>query len=161
VPKYKAKWVYDGAGNRTEKKETKGAGPEETTSYVYDDQNRLTTETPPTGGPIAYTYDKNGNQAKRAPQGGAEERFAYDYQNRLKTYEKGPVGALTVNFLYRYTPTGERLAKVDLQGCCVACPMAQVVASRMAKKPHGWRVYRIAAPLWKSDTIQGRRRDRR
>ena len=31
--------------------------------------------------------------------------------------------------------------------CCVACPMAQLVASRMAKKPPRRELYRITAPL--------------
>jgi len=51
------KYHYDTMGNRTAVK----IGSE-TTSYTFDEMNRLKTVTDPDGGMTTYAYDKNGNR---------------------------------------------------------------------------------------------------
>lgn len=107
VPTYQATFAYDAAGNRTQK-----VVNQQQTNYQYDVQNRLIGET--TGASsTTYGYDRNGNQITRT-QDGVVERFAYDFMNRLMSYQKGPLGTPTSSYLYRYAPSGERIAKVNL-----------------------------------------------
>jgi len=99
---YSASWEYDGAGNRL--KQTEGSV---VTDYVYDAQNRLTEEKRNGLTVVSYLHDKNGNQIQRS-EGGVVETFVYDYMNRIEHYVRG-----SVSFMYRYMPTGERVAKID------------------------------------------------
>src|SRR5206468_1066884 len=46
--------------------------------------------------------------------GAVEERFTMDYRNLVKMYEKGPTGSPTVSYMYLFTPTDERIAKINL-----------------------------------------------
>jgi RHS repeat-associated protein len=88
-------YTYDTVGNRLT--EVSNAG---STSYGYDNADRLTTVTPPGGGPVSYTFDNNGNQTAA---GGST--FTYDYADRLKT---ATIGATTET--YTYAGDGVRLS---------------------------------------------------
>lgn len=75
-------YTYDAVGNRLTKT-VDGA----ITSYDYDINNRLSTETTPTD-TITYSYDDNGNQTKK--QSAAENIiYGYDYENRLVSVDDG------------------------------------------------------------------------
>lgn len=107
VPTYTWTCLYDANGNRTS--QTKNGT---STTYLYDAQNRLNSET--TGAvTTTYGYDRNGNQISRT-QGATTETFDPDYMNRVKAYRKVVSGSTTVSYQYRYTPTDERIAKVNL-----------------------------------------------
>ncbi|MBY0278365.1 hypothetical protein K2Z84_23800 [Candidatus Binatia bacterium] len=74
------------------------------TTYTYDDNDRLLTET--TGAVTAtYTYDDNGNLASRT-QGATTETYTFDGENRLvdATTAAGPVS-------YTYDADGMRTSK--------------------------------------------------
>jgi RHS repeat-associated protein len=68
-------YTYDPVGNRLT--EASNAG---TTSYAYNAADRMTSVIPPGQGPIAYTYDANGNQLS-----GGGATYTYDLADRLKT----------------------------------------------------------------------------
>ena len=107
VSAYAWSCTYDAGGNRaTQVKDGTS------TTYQYNEQNSLTQET--TGAnTTTYAYDRNGNLVSRT-LGTTQELFGHDYMNRLRTYQKVVSGSTTVSYLYRYAPTGERIAKVDL-----------------------------------------------
>ncbi len=104
-----AKWTYDAAGNRVTQK-VDGV----LTSYSYDAQNRLTSETK-AGVTTSYVNDRNGNRTKKTVGTTTEENYGFDYMNRISAYAKNPVGLPTTSsFQYLFTPTAERIAKIDL-----------------------------------------------
>jgi RHS repeat-associated protein len=116
VPVYEAYWTYDAAGNRLHELERPSNGAQKQTDYVYDAVNRLTAESSNTQPAISYDYDAHGNLTLRS-QGGVEERFSYDYQNRAVSYRKGPAGgAAQASWRYVFDPSGARLAKIDAIG---------------------------------------------
>jgi RHS repeat-associated protein len=58
-----------------------------TTTYVYDANNELITETSP-GYTVNYEYDSNGNTVKRT-QGTIITTYAYDFEDRLVVSQTG------------------------------------------------------------------------
>lgn len=74
-------YTYDGAGNQLTKTEEKG-----TTTYTYDNMNRLSTVSEPGGKTTSYTYDAAGNRKTEKVQEGmvyGETIYNYNSQNRL------------------------------------------------------------------------------
>ena len=69
---------------------TTGAG---TTTYDYDDADRLTQVDPPAARPVAYTWDDNGNLTDR----GSDE-FEWDFEDRMTS---ATVNSVTSTFTYR------------------------------------------------------------
>lgn len=69
-------YTYDDFGNRLTKTDNTG-----TTTYLYDDNDRLVSETSPAG-LITYTYDNNGNLTVRNDNGQVTTH-AYDFDDRL------------------------------------------------------------------------------
>jgi len=57
-----------------------------TTSYGYDNQNRVVTKTA-AAGKLTYTYDASGNRVSVASSnaGGTSMAYSYDGLNRLST----------------------------------------------------------------------------
>jgi RHS repeat-associated protein len=75
--------VYDQAGNRVERK-TKNGDEQDTTTYTYDERNRLETIRYP-GSPAAdvtYIYDLAGNRLSMDDEHGTTT-YEYDERNRL------------------------------------------------------------------------------
>ena len=75
----------DAVGNRTlEQVRVAGAITRET-AYTFDARDQVTTETPavPTGPPIAYTHDANGNLTRRGPAASPLATYLYDSRDRL------------------------------------------------------------------------------
>jgi RHS repeat-associated protein len=71
-------YEYDNNGNITAKHDVKG-----TTSYLYDDLNRLRTVTEPGGKATAYTYDAAGNRKTEVItlNGVYDKTITYTYDN--------------------------------------------------------------------------------
>jgi RHS repeat-associated protein len=84
---------YDAVGNRLTQAANL-AGQPATTSYTYDDANRLTSV-----GGVPYTYDNNGNLLSDGTN-----TYAYDSANRLIS-AVGPSGVIA----YHYDGLGNRL----------------------------------------------------
>lgn len=99
-----ASWSYDAVGNRLTQVET-DATVSTTTTFVYDDNDRLQTETATGGSPSAttYTYDNNGNTLTRVADG-VTTTYAYDSRNRLINLNTGQV-------TYRYDASGIRMSE--------------------------------------------------
>ncbi len=86
-------YTYDGNGNRTRQIETNG-GPAETTTYTYDDLDRLATVTYPVdtafpaGRVVSYGYDQVGNRIRETEKDAtgsvlADKQGVFDNLNRL------------------------------------------------------------------------------
>ena len=88
-------FTYDPVGNRLTEVNHVG-----TTTYAYDDADRLTARTPPGEPAIAYTYDDNGNQLTSGA-----DTFAWDAADRLVSAIAG--GASET---YSYAGDGRRLS---------------------------------------------------
>jgi RHS repeat-associated protein len=99
-------WTYDKVGNRLSQTITPSSGASIVTSYVYDQNDRLTTET--TGASvISYSYDANGNTLSKSSSGQLVE-YAYNDADRLKELRQG--GDRTT---YAYTADGMRIAQTS------------------------------------------------
>jgi len=73
-----AAYVYDNNGNLTSK--TDGSG---TTTFSYDEENRLKQVTLPVGLTVSYAYDGLGRRIQRTTSAGANERSVYDGSDAL------------------------------------------------------------------------------
>ncbi len=94
-------WTYDRVGNRLTQVVINTAGTE-TTSYAYDDNDRLTTEVS-NGVITAYNYDANGNTTAKARLG---ELTEYDYDDANRLIEARTPAATTT---YGYNADGLRV----------------------------------------------------
>jgi len=74
-------YTLDPNGNRTSVVETTSSGAK-TTSYEYDELNRLTRTLYPDATDVRYTYDKAGNRLTQTTNGVALN-YQYDKDNRL------------------------------------------------------------------------------
>ncbi|MEO1245948.1 MAG: Ig-like domain-containing protein [Pseudomonadota bacterium] len=99
-----AGWTYDAVGNRLTQVETDASGTT-TTTYTYDDNDRIGSETAVGAAPSAttYTYDNNGNTLTRFADG-VTTTYAYDSRNRLIDLNTGQV-------TYRYDASGIRMSE--------------------------------------------------
>jgi YD repeat-containing protein len=107
-------WTYDAVGNRLSQVATIGTGASATTtttSYVYDANDRLQTETAVTGSaaPVVTTsdYDHAGNLTETRIGGNTEARYTWDAEGRLVGAVLGH-GAAQKTIAYRYDPNGIR-----------------------------------------------------
>lgn len=98
-------YSYDDYGNRIMLTVTNGEDVEET-SYVYDKNNRLSTETK--GGiSTTYSYDENGNMVSKTNDT-ITENHTYDAWNRLITVENN-----TGSYVYGYDDMLHRTSVSD------------------------------------------------
>ncbi|MEM1263492.1 MAG: Ig-like domain-containing protein [Pseudomonadota bacterium] len=99
-----ATWTYDAVGNR--QSEVRTGANAGTTTYVYDINDRLTSET--TGGVVtAYTYDDNGNTLTKTTGGVEVASYGYDSEDRMTRGTITNAGNTTVTF-YAYDVQGVR-----------------------------------------------------
>ena len=99
-----ASWTYDPVGNRMTQTETDASGTT-TTTYTYDDNDRIQTEGAVGAAPSSttYTYDNNGNTLTET-ENGVTTNYGYDSRNRLISLNAGQV-------TYRYDATGIRMSE--------------------------------------------------
>ncbi|PYG87269.1 RHS repeat-associated protein [Ruminiclostridium sufflavum DSM 19573] len=100
-------YTYDAAGNQTSKTDSKG-----TTTYTYDELNRLKTVTEPDDTVTAYTFDGAGNRKTEAITKGTEtteNTYTYNGQNRLTQISTKVNGTLTATTEYAYDSNGNQL----------------------------------------------------
>jgi RHS repeat-associated protein len=99
-------WSYDKVGNRLSQSVAIGTNPLIMTSYIYDANDRLTSEST-AGSTTAYAYDANGNTIRKEAPGELVE-YAYDDAHRLTELRKTS-GQTT----YAYDVDGLRVAQTQ------------------------------------------------
>ena len=100
-------YTYDASHNQTAKTDGKG-----TTTYTYDNLNRLLTVSEPNGRSTAYTFDAAGNRLTETVAQGATitvKTSANNEQNRLTSLETRINGTLTETRLYVWDAAGNLL----------------------------------------------------
>ena len=103
-------YTYDGNSNRLSV-ET-GAG---TTTYTYDDLNRVETVTDTSSGVTTYSYDLVGNMLSVAHANGTLTSYAYDNLNRLTNMgTQDSLGTMLTSFDYTLDNVGNRTQIVEL-----------------------------------------------
>jgi RHS repeat-associated protein len=148
-------YIYDGNGNRTSQVEVNG-GPAETTTYTYDDLNRLETVTYPDGRSVAYGYDDVGNRrsdTERDPAGVvvSEKVAVFDAANRLSTVTDAVNPANNATFAYdrngnlarKTTAAGTTTYTYDVRDQLVETREGEGISARFAYDAFGRRYLKI------------------
>ncbi|MGH1429386.1 MAG: Ig-like domain-containing protein [Arenicella sp.] len=111
-------FVYDAVGNRTQANKTENSVTT-TTNYVYDTQNRLSSETQFVGTAdevtLSYVYDAQGNRTQLTEAQGALTRvtnYTFDVLNRLSTVTDPEANVTT----YQYDAVGNRSGMTHANG---------------------------------------------
>ena len=107
-------YSYDSNGNRLQQIETNG-GAAQTTSYVYNNLDQLTSVTYPDSNTYTYTYDANYNRASEVVVNGlgtktVDKTYAYNTRNQLKTITDNLDAGQNVT--YTYDDNGNQVQKV-------------------------------------------------
>ncbi len=107
-------YAYDLNGNQVSKTETVASADKGTTSYSYDEADRLAGVVEPGGKIISYGYDKDGNRiSETVAENGvtAVTAYTYDDLNRLLKTET-TLGETVVTYDYQYDFNGNLYSKI-------------------------------------------------
>jgi len=112
APVSRFEYQYDDNGNRTSQVETRG-GSSETTTYVYDDDDRMEEVAYPES-TTSYSYDSVGNRLTEQARDTAgtlitDREFDYDERNQLRTITDHLNAAESVD--YDFDANGNQTAK--------------------------------------------------
>lgn len=109
-------YTYDDVGNRTSVSITRGGIITSSTSYTYDELNRLETVTDSSGTTI-YAYDAVGNLDTVTYPNGLVTDYDYNTINQLTdVFTRDAFGTLISHYRYDLTPTGRREVITELDG---------------------------------------------
>lgn len=83
--------TYDANGNILTKTITPSTGTGVlTTTYAYDDDNRLVSQTNQLGKTQTYTYNALGNIVTKTDENGIKTEYTYDYRGKVLSETKDP-----------------------------------------------------------------------
>ncbi|TYQ14885.1 UNVERIFIED_CONTAM: RHS repeat-associated protein [Acetivibrio alkalicellulosi] len=105
-------YTYDAAGNQDSKTELINGVEKGTTSYTYDELNRLKTVTEPNLRKTTYTYDRAGNRETETIESGSDttvNTYAYNDQDRLNSVTTRLNGSVTETTGFSYDDNGNQL----------------------------------------------------
>ncbi|GBG07986.1 RHS repeat-associated core domain-containing protein [Paenibacillus agaridevorans] len=107
-------YTYDAAGNQLSKTEMQNGTTIGTTTYAYDELNRLSRVQEPSGRVTTYTYDASGNRTQEKVVQGSQvtlTMYTYNEQNRLMdTTEVKTSGEKQID-QYKYDNNGNLIFK--------------------------------------------------
>jgi RHS repeat-associated protein len=117
---------YDEVNNRISTKDRNLR----TTNYIYDNLNRISTETwDGTGKQFTYTYDRNSNRLS-ADDGSIKYNYAYDNTDLLTQVDRISGTNPTISFQYEYDKVGNLTKADELTGATVNASTAYTYDSR-------------------------------
>ncbi len=105
-------YTYDANGNRTSVSVAATVILTMTTTYTYDDVNRLISETNPEGETTTYGYDLAGNRTTVTNPAGNMTTYTYDDVNRITAISDSLGGVAS----YTYDKNNNRLTEIDANG---------------------------------------------
>ncbi|MFL0800735.1 MAG: tandem-95 repeat protein [Agarilytica sp.] len=109
-------YSYDAVGNRTSVSVTRNSIVTSSTSYTYDDLNRLDTAVDASG-TTDYDYDAVGNLQYVTYPNGLQTEYVYNTINQLTdVFTRDPLNTVISHFNYTLTPTGRREVITELDG---------------------------------------------
>ncbi len=108
-------YTYDANGNRISVADTDVYGPR-TTTYSYDELDRVSSITDPFGMTVGYTYDPNGKRTSTKYPGNRPVFYYYDDLNRLTRVEDWG----GVSTTYQYDNAGRLTGQTMGNGSTVA-----------------------------------------
>ncbi|RMX07149.1 hypothetical protein EBQ34_14860, partial [Vandammella animalimorsus] len=106
-------YQYDKVGNRTSRTVTGAIN--QTTTYQYDANDRLTSQNDSLEGTTSYRYDRKGNLVEKA-NGNNKTAYSWNSDNRLIKVEHSSGATVTKTTTYGYDPQGRRIKKLVQQG---------------------------------------------
>ncbi len=110
------RYDYDAVGNRTLVEITRGGSITSSTTYTYDDLNRL-EDVIDSSGTTTYTYDAVGNLDTVTYPNGLVTDYNYNSINQLTdVYTRDPLNTIISHFNYSLTATGRREIITELDG---------------------------------------------
>jgi YD repeat-containing protein len=107
-----SRFAYDSVSNRIAVTAAANTASASATTFVYDKDNRLVSQTDALGHTTSYEYDANNNRTKVTDANGHVTLYTYDVNNRV-TRIQDPVGNAVA---YRYDGNGNRVQVVDGRG---------------------------------------------
>jgi RHS repeat-associated protein len=113
--------VYDGRGNRTQRRSWTRDNPTAayepvTESWTYNDDDQPLTSTPPTGGATSYTYNSFGQLATITQPSQRVEARSYRNDGQLSQRQFTQPGADTITWGYKSDAAGRRTQATDTTG---------------------------------------------
>lgn len=115
--------TYDVDGNvtTTEVSDVRSNDEARTTTYEYDDHNRMTKVTDPLGDQVNYDYDQFGNKTSMVDANGTRTEFAYTAKNkisevRLRDPDRDGRDGFLVTTAYAYDAAGRLVMTYDAMG---------------------------------------------
>ncbi len=110
------RYDYDAVGNRTLVEITRGGSITSSTTYTYDNLNRL-EDVIDSSGTTTYTYDAVGNLDTVTYPNGLVTDYNYNSINQLTdVYTRDPLNTIISHFNYSLTATGRREIITELDG---------------------------------------------
>ncbi|MDQ6423102.1 S8 family serine peptidase [Paenibacillus sp. LHD-117] len=107
-------YAYDAAGNQTSKTEMQNGVTIGTTTYTYDELNRLSRVQEPSGRVSSYTYDASGNRTQEKVVQGSQVTltlYTYNEQNRLMNTTEVKTNGEKLIDQYKYDNNGNLIFK--------------------------------------------------
>ena len=130
-------FLYDAAGNLTQKIEAFGTSASRSTSYTYDGLNRLTGITyPPSDSSWTFTYDTDASKNQKSrlalvTNGIVQTKLDYTQRGDVAA-ERTVVDGLTYSVTYTYDAAGNRHSIVGPDGAEVDTPYAGLRPSTLS-----------------------------
>lgn len=107
-------YTYDAAGNQISKTEMQNGIAIGTTTYTYDELNRLSRVQEPNGRVTSYTYDASGNRTQEKVVQGSQVTltlYTYNEQNRLMSVTEVKTSGEKQIDQYKYDNNGNLIFK--------------------------------------------------
>jgi len=109
-------YAYDVGSNKIGSTIYVGGALTNSTTYTYDEANRMKTVSESGVLQCTYSYDANGNRSSMVYANGVTTEYSYNLANMLKTLTNRSGGAVLSSYSYEYQLDGNQTGKTDQSG---------------------------------------------